>query len=172
MAHKVMIDGTLYDIQGGKTMVDGTVYDIQGGRTMVDGTARDIEFKTTHRITVKSISQKDDGGYRLDTKYGRYYSAYADDQLLAASIEGVTTNVRTNGTVVLKVNIGDLSISGYYNNSKSAIYLNGRYVRGYNGQPYVLQTQAKEITVAFERSEYTDYEGTQAYGSIARITTN
>lgn len=44
MAQKTMIDGTAYEISGGKSMVDGTVYSIAKGRTMVDGTGYDILF--------------------------------------------------------------------------------------------------------------------------------
>ena len=44
MAHKTMVDGTAYDISGGKTMVGGTVYGIDKGKTMVDGTVREVGF--------------------------------------------------------------------------------------------------------------------------------
>lgn len=44
MSHRAMIDGTAYEVTGGKTMVDGTVYSITGGKTMVDGTVYGIDF--------------------------------------------------------------------------------------------------------------------------------
>jgi hypothetical protein len=44
MAHKTLINGTAYEITGGKTLVGGTAYEITGGKTLVDGTVRDIEF--------------------------------------------------------------------------------------------------------------------------------
>ena len=44
MAHKTMVDGTSYEITGGKTLVDGTAYSIKSGKTLVDGTAYGIEF--------------------------------------------------------------------------------------------------------------------------------
>ena len=44
MAHKVCIDGTAYEIDGGKAMVDGAVYEIDHGTTLVDGTAYEVGF--------------------------------------------------------------------------------------------------------------------------------
>lgn len=44
MSHRAMIDGTAYEVTGGKTMVDGTVYSITGGKTLVDGTVYGIDF--------------------------------------------------------------------------------------------------------------------------------
>lgn len=44
--HKTLINGTLYDVTGGKCLVGGIAYSIQKGRTLVDGTGYDIEFET------------------------------------------------------------------------------------------------------------------------------
>lgn len=44
MAHKTKIDGTNYEVDGGKTLISGTAYDIKGGKTLVNGTAYDISF--------------------------------------------------------------------------------------------------------------------------------
>jgi hypothetical protein len=46
MAHKTLVNGTAYEVSGGKTMVDGTGYDIKGGRTLVDGTGYDVRVKS------------------------------------------------------------------------------------------------------------------------------
>lgn len=43
--HKTLINGTLYDVTGGKCLVGGTAYSIQKGRTLVDGVGRDILFE-------------------------------------------------------------------------------------------------------------------------------
>lgn len=42
--HKALINGTDYEVRGGKCLVNGTVYDIQKGRTLIGGTGYDIEF--------------------------------------------------------------------------------------------------------------------------------
>ena len=44
MAHKTIIDGTFYEIKGGKTLVEGTSYSIKGGKTLVNGTAYEVGF--------------------------------------------------------------------------------------------------------------------------------
>ena len=46
MAHKTLVNGTAYEISGGRTLVDGTGYGITGGRTLVNGTGYGISFGT------------------------------------------------------------------------------------------------------------------------------
>lgn len=45
MAHKTRVNGTAYEVQGGKCLVNGTSYDIKKGRTLIGGTGYDITFK-------------------------------------------------------------------------------------------------------------------------------
>lgn len=47
-AHKTLINGTIYTVQGGKCMVNGTVYNIKKGRTLINGTGYDITFKPSY----------------------------------------------------------------------------------------------------------------------------
>ena len=42
--HKTLINGTAYEVKGGKCLVNGTVYNILKGRTLIDGTGYDITF--------------------------------------------------------------------------------------------------------------------------------
>lgn len=44
MAHRTMIDGTSYEVTGGKTLIDGTAYSIKSGKTLVGGTAYEVGF--------------------------------------------------------------------------------------------------------------------------------
>lgn len=46
MAHKTLINGTAYEITGGRTLVNGTGYSIDKGKTLVDGTAYGVGFNT------------------------------------------------------------------------------------------------------------------------------
>ncbi len=48
MSHKTLINGTDYEVKGGKCMVNGTVYDIKKGRTLISGTGYDITFKPSY----------------------------------------------------------------------------------------------------------------------------
>ena len=47
-AHKTLINGTVYTVQGGKCMVGGTVYNILKGRTLIGGTGYDINFEPSY----------------------------------------------------------------------------------------------------------------------------
>lgn len=42
--HKVLIDGTLYDVKGGRLLIGGTGYSLKKGRTLVSGTGYDISL--------------------------------------------------------------------------------------------------------------------------------
>lgn len=42
---KTLVNGTAYDVKGGKCLVNGTVYSIKKGRTLVNGTGYDIKFQ-------------------------------------------------------------------------------------------------------------------------------
>ena len=44
MAHKTSINGTAYEVKGGKALINGTAYEIKGGKTLVGGTAYKIGF--------------------------------------------------------------------------------------------------------------------------------
>ena len=44
MAHKTIINGTAYEVKGGKCLVNGTSYSIKKGRTLIGGTGYDITF--------------------------------------------------------------------------------------------------------------------------------
>ena len=44
MAHKTLIGGTAYEIDGGKTLIGGTAYSIDKGKTLVGGTAYEVGF--------------------------------------------------------------------------------------------------------------------------------
>ena len=45
--HKTLVNGTAYEIKGGKCLVNGTVYNILKGRTLIGGTGDDITFEET-----------------------------------------------------------------------------------------------------------------------------
>ena len=45
MNHKTIIDGTVYDVKGGKCLINGTAYSIKKGRTLIGGTGYDVTFE-------------------------------------------------------------------------------------------------------------------------------
>lgn len=44
MAHKTRVNGTIYEVNGGKCLVNGTAYSVKKGRTLIGGTGYDITF--------------------------------------------------------------------------------------------------------------------------------
>jgi hypothetical protein len=67
MAHKTRVNGTVYDMKGGKCLVNGTVYNILKGRTLIGGTGYDITFPEPLVMPVKGdlITMNLDGTDRL-----------------------------------------------------------------------------------------------------------
>ena len=48
MSHKTLVNGTAYEVKGGKCLVNGTSYDIKKGRTLIGGTGYDITFASLY----------------------------------------------------------------------------------------------------------------------------
>lgn len=46
MSHKTLVNGTVYEVGGGKTLIDGVAYSIDKGKALVDGTAYEVGFGT------------------------------------------------------------------------------------------------------------------------------
>ena len=65
MAHKTLINGTAYEVTGGKCLVNGTSYDIKKGRTLIGGTGYDITFGPVMPVKGDLITMNLDGTSRL-----------------------------------------------------------------------------------------------------------
>ena len=68
MAHKTIVNGTVYEVKGGKCLVNGTSYDIKKGRTLINGTGEDIVFSSVSPIldendwtTIREVSDAGQG---------------------------------------------------------------------------------------------------------------
>lgn len=105
MSHKTLVNGTAYEVRGGKCLVGGTSYDIKKGRTLIGGTGYDITFAPPLVMPVKGdlITMNLDGTDRLyrvlkivdktvvevltmwnlhgDLRFDQYYSDYKDSEL-------------------------------------------------------------------------------------------
>ncbi len=46
--HKTLVNGTAYEVKGGKCLVNGVAYSIKKGRTLIGGTGYDIAFAPTY----------------------------------------------------------------------------------------------------------------------------
>ena len=65
MAHKTLVNGTDYEVNGGKCLVNGTSYDIKKGRTLINGTGYDITFGPVMPVKGDLITMNLDGKSRL-----------------------------------------------------------------------------------------------------------
>ena len=52
MSHKTLVNGTVYEVDGGKTLIDGVAYSIDKGKTLVGGTAYEVGFSNIPLITI------------------------------------------------------------------------------------------------------------------------
>lgn len=46
--HKTLVNGTAYEVKGGKCLVNGTAYSVKKGRTLINGTRYDITFAPSY----------------------------------------------------------------------------------------------------------------------------
>lgn len=74
MAHKTLVNGTSYDITGGKTLVSGTAYSIAGGKTLVGGTGYDISFKPPELVVFDGGTADDYDNITFSTYYEYAYA--------------------------------------------------------------------------------------------------
>ena len=66
MVHKTLVNGTAYEVKGGKCLVNGTSYNIKKGRTLIDGTGYDITFAPSPMVVKGDlITMNLDGTSRL-----------------------------------------------------------------------------------------------------------
>ena len=106
MSHKTLVNGTSYEVKGGKCLVNGTSYDIKKGRTFIGGTGYDITFAPPS-ILVKGdlIMMNLDGTdrlYRVLSANGNVCKVFGmwDDLMSMYNKTSMTTNF--NGTTAQK----------------------------------------------------------------------
>lgn len=90
MAHKTLINGTAYEIDGGKTLVNGTAYEVDKGKTLVGGTMYGVEFAPSE-VTLTITAQDKSSG-------SGSYKDYA-----TVTVNGTTYQTTTTGTLATLV---------------------------------------------------------------------
>lgn len=110
MAHKTLVGGTAYEIDGGKTLIGGTAYEIDKGKTLVGGTAYEVGLGKPVTITLKRGQYY--GGavvHAWIVVNGQTY--YAEETPSEISVKAgttitccVTTGVQVNGQYVFQGN--------------------------------------------------------------------
>lgn len=67
MAQRTLINGTGYNVKGGRTLINGTGYAIKKGRTLIGGTGYDIIFGRSYALSTSFAAASDVVG---EPKYG------------------------------------------------------------------------------------------------------
>lgn len=152
MAHKTLIGGTAYEIDGGKTLIGGTAYKIDKGKTLVGGTAYEVGFApSVAMIYVVGHGGEDCG----DGEYGQYANSY------------ITYNgVMYTSPTTFEANVGDVIECFADSEDMFDIYVNGVKVSG-SGTTYTYT-----VTSNAKIELYSDGVGKEAYVKITELLSN
>ena len=151
--NKVMIDGTVYDITGGRTMVSGTNYDIDNGKVMIAGTVYEISFSLPVTTIVFNVTNANS---TLNAN-SAYYILNGEKQTYA----GTGGTIYSNETLQVYVSGSTATYNNY-----CTITLNGVIVKSGSGTYTVNLQGCKTVTLAFR----TEINGTN-WAKCCDITT-
>ena len=155
MSHKTLVNGTVYEVNGGKCLVNGTAYDIKKGRTLINGTGEDIVLSSVSPIldengwtTIREVS---------DAGQGANYWSIGDRKAITL-----------NGTV------GNLTLSNY---TTYAFIIGFNHNSGLEGSNRIHFQLAKTALsggtdIAFCDRSYNSSVSATGYFSMNSSTTN
>lgn len=91
--HKTLVNGTVYEVKGGKCLVNGVAYSIKKGRTLIGGTGYDITFEEAigktwvlNETSIKSLTSEPTYYYANFTSNGEKFKAFNVDIMAGAVI--------------------------------------------------------------------------------------
>lgn len=150
MSHKTLVNGTVYEVDGGKTLIDGVAYSIDKGKTLVGGTAYEVGF---------------DNGMRTVTITTFGYYVRHDSQYARVTINGV---VYDGSETVISVPVGTVIECYVYVETTGRIEVDGNTVvsgtsGGYN---YTVASDC-QIGIAYAKLS----SGNQSTNGYVGITT-
>ena len=179
MAHKTLVNGTVYEVNGGKCLVNGTSYDIKKGRTLIGGTGYDITFQSAVTMPVKGdlITMNLDGTerqYRVLSVNGNVCKVLGmwDDFTSIYNRTSTTTNF--NGIIAQKYEGSTLDTylnTTWYNTlsseAKNAIVPENvvQYCYKYYDQPNTPNTPTYTYQYQYNWSN-SDYENADNVGNV------
>lgn len=120
MGQKAEINGTWYDLKGGKPLIGGTAYAVKKGRTLIEGTGYDISFAKSIPITIP---------------YGRIWNSDGKEGSEEISLVTDCSSLLLNGSTItepttLNISRSDAFVARLRSRSKYAtvrIMVNGAY---------------------------------------------
>ena len=156
MSHKTLVNGTAYEVKGGKCLVNGTSYDIKKGRTLIGGTGEDIVFS----YNVSPILDENDWATIRkvsDAGQGSNYWSIGDRKAITL-----------NGT------LGHLSLSNYTTYAFIIGFNHNASVEGANRIHFQLAKTALSggTDVALCDNQYDSRPSVTGYFSMNEIKTN
>ena len=147
MAHITKVNGTAYEISGGKTKVNGTAYGIAGGRTKVGGTGYDISFGTPlSTLAVGNSVYMNVGG--TPKEFIIVHKGNPDTGVYDASCDGVWVLMKEIYTTCAF----DMSNNDYVNSDVHAL-LNGTFLSSLDAS---IQSAIKTVKIPYLKGP-TDY---------------
>ncbi len=156
MAHKTLVNGTAYEISGGKTLVNGTGYKIKSGKTMVGGTVYEVGFApATAILTITASNSARD--------YLAVYGTYTTLHIRYTTPDGISGTLEINDNGTYKILKGSyefpvgttIRIESEARNSKiyQYLYLNGTLVNESDiGWDYIQTLTTNTVISEIERS--------------------
>ena len=144
MKNSALIDGTAYQIQGGKTIVNGTGYDINQGRTKIDGTGYDIIFGKPCTLTLKNIPQ-----VQMSTGY-KICRITVDGVSIDTSV--TTHELKVGQTVNILYDLNESETTVYevvYNNVSNVKVVGTDYKSSGYTSGYVINTNGGWVTKTY-----------------------
>lgn len=152
MAHKTLVNGTSYEISGGKTLVNGTAYSISGGKTLVGGTAYEIGFgKSIGDLAVGSSVYMNVNG--VSTEFLVVHQGLPDATLYDASCDGTWLLMKD----IYEMGVGNMAGNAQYAHSSNHTAMNNTVLGLFDEN---IQSVIKQVKIPY-------VNGTGSGGSIA-----
>ena len=177
MAHKTLVNGTAYEVKGGKCLVNGTSYDIKKGRTLINGTGYDITFGPVMPVKGDLITMNLDGTsrlYRVLSVNGNVYKVLGMWDDFTSKYNETSTTTNFNGITAQKYEGSTLDTylnTTWYNKlsseAKNAIVPENvvQYCYKYYDEPNTPNTPTYTYQYQYNWSD-SDYENANNVGNV------
>ena len=177
MAHKTLVNGTVYEVNGGKCLIDGTAYSIKKGRTLIGGTGYDITFGPVMPVKGDLITMNLDGTsrlYRVLSVNGNVYKVLGMWDDFTSKYNETSTTTTFGSTTAQKYEGSTLDTylnTTWYNTlsseAKNAIVPENvvQYCYKYYDNPNTPNTPTYTYQYQYNWNEY-DYENADNVGNV------